>query len=655
MTRALDSNKGRPSNRNDPGRALAALRSLDPGSDRETWVRIAMSAKSAGVTEDDFVTWSKPASNYSGEKDCRAVWRSIKIGNGIGEGSLYKTAIEAGWRDEPAKVRELPRKPRESAQDVWDRCLPASASHPYITAKSGIPDGLRIYPDEAAPLTIAGMNCAGALVIPVCSLDGALTSLQFVPPKGKKLNLTGHEMRGVFIVGELQSDGRAYVVEGIGAAWACWTASGAAAVCCFGSGRMQAVAEQLRTRHPSLRIVLVADRGKETEADKIATSVDARTVKLPADMPENSDASDYAHEHGLEDLEYLLSAAKAAPQRFNIMSASALAALPSPPWLVKGVLPRRGVGAIYGPPSSGKTFLTLDLCAAVSGGCDWFNLRTTQVPVLYLGLEGEDGLSKRVRAYQKAKGDCQARFVTAPLDVRIASDRRELVKAAIAADCIDGLLIVDTLNRAAPGFDENAAADMGEVIAALKDLESQTGGMVIVVHHTGKDSAKGLRGHSSLLAALDVAIEVKRGDSLRSWEIAKAKDAGDGDTFPFKLSIVELGTDTDGEPVTSCIVDSTIPQGALKPKAPKQPQGANQVLALREIRRLIKSEGVERNCGFLYTAAVPLSRALEEVAKGLADVEPKRKPERAAAAVNGLAAKRIIGSRDEIVWLEPGS
>jgi len=84
---------------------------------------------------------------------------------------------------------------------------------------------------------------------------------------------------------------------------------------------------------------------------------------------------------------------------------------------------------------------------------------------------------------------------------------------------------------------------MGNLIAAAKQLQSLGGGLVLLVHHTGKDATKGLRGHSSLYAALDGAIEVIKTDSRCEWSVAKCKDDVTVDAHPFKLAIVPAGID----------------------------------------------------------------------------------------------------------------
>ena len=124
----------------------------------------------------------------------------------------------------------------------------------------------------------------------------------------------------------------------------------------------------------------------------------------------------------------------------------------------------------------------------------------------------------------------------------------------LSAVGIGAVVILDTLNRAAPGADENSSKDMGAILEAAKALQRLTGGLVVLVHHTGKDATKGLRGHSSLFAALDAALEVTRTGDRREWALTKSKDGEDGLRHAFNLRVVSLGADSDGLPVSSCVV-----------------------------------------------------------------------------------------------------
>jgi hypothetical protein len=95
------------------------------------------------------------------------------------------------------------------------------------------------------------------------------------------------------------------------------------------------------------------------------------------------------------------------------------------------------------------------------------------------------------------------------------------MRAIRAAGWSGGVLCLDTLNRAAPTADENSSRDMGEILEAAKRLQAATGGLVVLVHHTGKDSSRGLRGHSSLFAAMDAAVEVSRDGDRHTFESAE--------------------------------------------------------------------------------------------------------------------------------------
>ena len=338
--------------------------------------------------------------------------------------------------------------------------------------------------------------------------------------------------------------------------------------------------------------------------------------------------------------------------RFKLLTFNDLNALPPPQWLVRGVLPSSGIGAIFGPSGSGKSFLTLDLLAAVARGSEWFDHRVKTARVLYVGLEGEAGIQQRATAFSIEHGPASAmRYQLTPLDIRKPNDRTDLISAVRDAGWEGGVICIDTLNRAAPGMDENDSQHMGEVISAAKALQAALGGLILMVHHTGKDSSKGLRGHSSLLAALDCAIEVSRDGDHRSWRVYKSKDGEDGKAHPFSLQVVDLGKDHDGEQLTSCVVSpevgGTVRRSALPPKS------GNQKLiwdALLEMLATADShpEGAPTEAPF-GQGAIRLDDAIEKTRTRLT-CESKRQTERAHAAITGLVARGILVHQDGWLW-----
>lgn len=272
--------------------------------------------------------------------------------------------------------------------------------------------------------------------------------------------------------------------------------------------------------------------------------------------------------------------------RFMPLTVSDLGALPSPQWCVKDVISSVGIVAIYGPSASGKSFLAITFAAAIAEGAPIFGHATRAAPVLYIGLEGEGGYKGRVEAWQCINGRPMADNIGFLLQPFRLTDPQDV--ADLAAKCPPGTVVfIDTLNRAAPGLDENSSRDMGAVIDGAKTLQQLIGGLVVLIAHTGKDSAKGLRGHSSLFAALDAAILVSREGDVRSWKVDKAKDGKDGEAHRFILQVVEVGTDEDGDAITSCVV---LPDSSL-PATYEKPLTDNQKLGLQSFREAAAAHG----------------------------------------------------------------
>ncbi len=292
-----------------------------------------------------------------------------------------------------------------------------------------------------------------------------------------------------------------------------------------------------------------------------------------------SDYNEIAKKYGAE---LLPSPLRHPRTRFKLLDSMELLMADPIRWRIKGVFPERGIAAIFGPSGSAKSFLALDMACSISRGTPWFSHRTKPCPVVYVCLEGEAGLANRLAAYRStAPIGRQVNFVTQSIDFLKQKDVSDLVHAIIAYRANGGVVIIDTLNRATPGMDENSSADMGLAVEAAKQIQLAIAGLVVLVHHTGKDATKGMRGHSSLFAALDAAIEVKRNGDVREWCVAKAKDGEDGKSNPFSLDVVELHKDEDGESVSSCVIRATerARGQTIKPLTPSQQMGMDTFFA----------------------------------------------------------------------------
>jgi hypothetical protein len=274
-----------------------------------------------------------------------------------------------------------------------------------------------------------------------------------------------------------------------------------------------------------------------------------------------------------------------------LLTVAQLRQLPPTVYVVRGLLPARGLTAIYGEPGSGKSFLAIDLAHAIAmGRADWFGFPIRKSPVAYVALEGQGGIRKRMDAVEMHTNvacDEQLRFWCRDLQLLDDKGPDPLAAEIIKTLGTGAVVIIDTLNQASPGADENTSQDMGKIISAAKRLADVVGGLVIFVHHAGKNRSLGLRGHSSLNAAMDAVIEVVKEPAGRNWRVTKAKDDNGDVVRDFELVPYTVGQDSFG-PITSCAVQQTAHVGTLR-KTPIT--GKNQKAVMAELHRLLPQPG----------------------------------------------------------------
>ena len=324
-----------------------------------------------------------------------------------------------------------------------------------------------------------------------------------------------------------------------------------------------------------------------------------------------------------------------APGReFAFLTAEEVLALKTPPWRVKDVLPAAGLAAIFGQPGSGKTFVALDMAFALAEGRDWFQMQTHPCPVVYVNLESNLGLKKRITAWQKERGR------PVPENVRFVIEPFHILEdvAALARGIEPGaVMFLDTLNAASAGLDENSSRDMGLILEAAKKLQRLTDGLVVLIHHGGKDAAKGLRGHSSLNAALDAAIEVSRNGESRSWRTSKAKEAEDGRRQGFRLKSVVIGYTEENEPESSCVVE---PDDS--PVQEEERLSPSLAYALESLHKALEEEG---------TNAVHIDAWRKCFYSGHTGDTSEAKKKAFQRARNGLASLSKIAVSDDLYSL----
>jgi hypothetical protein len=222
-------------------------------------------------------------------------------------------------------------------------------------------------------------------------------------------------------------------------------------------------------------------------------------------------------------------------------------------YVIKGVLAKGDFAVVFGQPGAGKSLIAPYLGMCITTGRPVFGRRTRKGAVLYIAAEDAAGMKQRLTALANAHGvdgDPGFYLLDSISDLRDKAQRRA-VNAAIQ-ELQPVAIIVDTLARAFPGVEENEASSMGEVVTACRAM-TKTGAAVMLIHHTPKTDNKTPRGSGALNADLDMALHVEKRTTDGKVTGALTKNRNGSCDWPveFRIAVHELGTDSDGDPITA--------------------------------------------------------------------------------------------------------
>jgi hypothetical protein len=400
-------------------------------------------------------------------------------------------------------------------------------------------------------------------------------------------------------------------------------------------------------------------------------------------MGDSYDAADFARAYGLDDTQAVVDAARTMMPKTGRPAAALVDRSGSEPLrivhglgpedsgrqpIIKGLMGRGELSAVYGPPKSGKSFLMTSAALAVAAGdSTWFGHKLKQHGlVLYLVLEGASGFRARLQAWARhhdrmvperfARASENLRFLADPSHQNAAADVERIKAAVTDLERQFGepvvLIVIDTVARAMAGGDENSAQDMGRFLDACGELQRlPSRPHVAVVHHAGKDNERGTRGSSALPAGVDALVKVERGDKRNKWRVEWAKDDPETDWKGFRLEGLELGCDEDGDAITSCVVlAADAPTG---PKPCKAPRGNNQKLVWRA---LCEVEGdPKRKKRATMLTDVPMhavdANVVRQRAYALAEWQPGKEHDRYREALKGLIANGLVTMDERKTWV----
>lgn len=230
---------------------------------------------------------------------------------------------------------------------------------------------------------------------------------------------------------------------------------------------------------------------------------------------------------------------------FQTFSLDKINDIGSTQWLIEDIIPNESLIILYGPSGCGKTFIALDMTLHIAHNISWKKQSIVkQGIIIYCIGEGINGISNRIKAWHSYNNcSLNAPFVILPIEAITFSDQDNINKMinTIEEICSNydlpvSMIVIDTLSKASIGYDENSSKDMGLFIYNFDIIKNYFKTSVMFIHHSGKNSYKGMRGSSYLLGTVDTAIQVENIDNRILVQVEKQKDGIEGSfQLRFKL------------------------------------------------------------------------------------------------------------------------
>jgi len=182
-------------------------------------------------------------------------------------------------------------------------------------------------------------------------------------------------------------------------------------------------------------------------------------------------------------------------------------------WITHGIFPRGTTNLIYGTSGDGKTLLVYDLLYHALTGQAWNNFPQTNKPCRALVIQTDESprsIIENLGSRLEGMG-LEVKFKTRWSLESLLYLREEIEEYA------PDLLIIDSLtsvNRFSTRSENDA--EYARQIYALGQMSSELNCCTVMLHHANKSGD--VRGSSSIRAAFDQILELKRPDDSRAWD-----------------------------------------------------------------------------------------------------------------------------------------
>ncbi len=457
--------------------------------------------------------------------------------------------VAAAKKQRDAEIERDRSVAASTVETIWSGGVQASPEHPYLKRKGIEANGARVTGD-------------GRLMLPLFSPDGELSSLQYIDEAGGKLYHAGGQTGGMYwMLGTLDQPGVLYIAEGFATAATIHQATNRPCIVAYSAGNLVPVTGSLREQMPAQEMVIVADNDQSGIGQRYAEQASAKHGARMILIPTPGDANDYA-QAGADLLMLLVPPKSDIITKLKAVFGDELGTeYEAPDELIEGLLVMGSLTVTYGDSNSGKTFWALAMAAHIAMGRDFCGRKVDPGLVVYLASEAPGSIRSRMQAMKRYYDHDLSDLVMVPLPMNFYEgdeDANDVIDLVQAVSELKGkpvrLIVGDTLARMSAGANENSGEDMGPVMARFDRVAQSTKAALHIIHHNGKDQAKGARGWSGIRAHIDTEIEVAEKDGIRSASVTKQRELpGKGEAIYFRLEVIEMGTTKFGKPATTCV------------------------------------------------------------------------------------------------------
>lgn len=230
---------------------------------------------------------------------------------------------------------------------------------------------------------------------------------------------------------------------------------------------------------------------------------------------------------------------------------------PAVEYIAAGMFALPSLNIVYGSPGTLKSFWLADLMVCVAAGEAWLppapwivdnaakSIITHKSPTMWADFDnGRRRTHDRFAALGRARNlpaDSDLIYYSMPAPWLDASDKASI--GALASRMLSHgtkLLVVDNLGVVTGDAEENSG-EMASIMSLFRQTAEETGAAIVLIHHQRKSNGMtgragdSLRGHSSIEAALDLALLVEREDYSDTITIKATKTRGE-DVLPFSAA-----------------------------------------------------------------------------------------------------------------------